>query len=137
MVALAAIDEPGVAAAVSFYGVYDFLPMVTDASPRSLAVRLFGLQALDEAARDVLRRYSPLHQARGGMPPVLLVHGTNERLWDQGVAFDRRLSELGVTHELYRVEGAPHGIENWEGHSEWLAYKVKLVEWLRATLRAR
>jgi alpha-L-fucosidase 2 len=118
-------------AAVSFYGVYDFLPMVTDASPRSLLVRLFGIKTLDEEARSVLRRFSPIYHARRDMPPLLLVHGTNERLWEQGQAMARKLAEVGAHHELYALKGAPHGMENWEGHPEWMHYKRKLVEWLK------
>jgi alpha-L-fucosidase 2 len=128
--------EPcSVAAVVSFYGVYDFLPLVRDASPRSLLVRLFAHPALDEEGRNLLRRYSPLYHAHEGMPPMLLVHGTNERLWEQGLAFAAKLQEVGVEHELYRLDGAPHGMENWEGRPEWSGYKRKVVGWLERQLK--
>jgi acetyl esterase/lipase len=68
------------------------------------------------------------------MVPLLLIHGTDERLWEQGVAMQKRLAQAGAPHELYAVEGAPHGIENWEGHPEWQAYKKKLIDWLRTHL---
>jgi acetyl esterase/lipase len=123
-------------AVVSFYGVYDFLPMVEDASPRSLLVRLFDHPALDDEGRRLLRRYSPLHHAHAAMPPILLVNGTDELLWDQGVAFAEKLSEVGADHELYRLDGAPHGMENWEGHPEWAGYKQKVVDWLGEKLAA-
>jgi alpha-L-fucosidase 2 len=131
MVAQLATEKAPVDAVVSFYGVYDFLAMVTDVGPRSLATRLFGLTALDEAARETLRRYSPAHHVRADMPPLLLIHGTNERLWAQATAMRDRLAAVGAPHELYAVEGAPHGLENWEGRPEWTAYKEKLVSWLR------
>ena len=70
--------------------------MVTDASPRSLLVRLFRRTVLDDEARALLRRYSPLYQAHEDMPPVLLVNGTGERLWAQAQAFASGLPELGV-----------------------------------------
>jgi alpha-L-fucosidase 2 len=123
-----------VTAVVSFYGVYDFLPMVEDASPRSLLVRLFDHQTLDEEGRRLLRQYSPLYHAHAGMPPLLMIHGTDEMLWDQGVAFAARLKEVGADHELYRLDGAPHGMENWEGRPEWSGYKQKLVDWLEQRL---
>jgi alpha-L-fucosidase 2 len=127
--------EPcSVAAVVSFYGVYDFLPMVRDASPRSLLVRLFDHHELDEEGRGLLRRYSPLYHAHEGMPPMLLVHGTNEMLWEQGLAFAAKLKEVGVEHELLRLDGAPHGMENWEGRPEWSGYKRKVVDWLEQRL---
>jgi alpha-L-fucosidase 2 len=125
-----------VAAAVSFYGVYDFGPLVRDASPRSLLARLFGRTTLDEESRLLMRRYSPLYHAHRAMPPLLLIHGTNEMLWDQGVAFARKLEEVGADHELVRLDGAPHGMESWEGHPEWSGYKRKLVDWLEKRLAA-
>jgi alpha-L-fucosidase 2 len=126
-----------VAAAVSFYGVYDFESLVEDASPRSLLARLFGRTTLDEESRLVMRRYSPLYHAHGAMPPILLIHGTDEMLWEQGVAFAQRLREVGADHELVRLDGAPHGMESWEGHPEWSGYEEKLVGWLEQKLEAR
>ena len=130
MVTLLATEDAGLAGVVSFYGVYDFAPLVQDASPRSLAARLFGRTVLDEGARALLRKYSPLHAAHGRMPPTLLVHGTSERLWEQGVAMADRLRGLGVRHELLRLEGAPHGMGNWEGRPEWAHYKEKTLGWI-------
>jgi acetyl esterase/lipase len=72
-----------------------------------------------------------LHRAHKDMPPVLLLNGTGERLWAQAQAFDRRLSELGVRHDVVALEGAPHGMENWEGHPEWMFYKTRVVDWIR------
>ena len=137
MAALLATEDAALAAVVSFYGVYDFPAMVTDASPRSLLRRLFGRQTLDDEARVLLKRYSPLYHVERGLRPLLLIHGTNERLWAQGVALRDRLAEAGAPHELVALQGAPHGMENWEGRPEWAGYKVKLVEWLGEKLRAR
>jgi acetyl esterase/lipase len=119
---------------VSFYGVYDFTAMVTDASPRSLLVRLLRRADLNDEARAELRRYSPLHRAHKDMPPLLLVNGTGERLWAQAQAFARRLTELDVRHEVVALEGAPHGMENWEGHPEWTGYKQRVVEWIQGVV---
>ena len=132
MTMLVAEEDRRLMGVVSFYGVYDFLPMVKDASPRSLLARLFGRTVLDDDARAVLRQFSPIHHVQVGMPPVLLVHGTNEELWEQGVAMAGVLKEKGIPHELQKLEGAPHGMENWEGRSEWLGYKERVVGWLRA-----
>jgi alpha-L-fucosidase 2 len=131
MVAQIAAEDRSLAGIVSFYGVYDFNAMVTDASPRSLLVRLFRRTELDDESRELLRRYSPLHTARAGMPRVLLVNGTGERLWAQAQAYAKRLSDLGVRHDVIALEGAPHGMENWEGHPEWTAYKQTVVDWIR------
>jgi acetyl esterase len=131
LVTLLAAEDRTLAGVVSFYGVYDFLPMVTDAAPRSLAARLFGRTVLNDETRRILRQYSPLHQAVRGMPPILLIHGTAERLWEQGVRMAERLGALGVPHELIRLEGAPHGMENWEGRPEWQFYKARFVSWIQ------
>lgn len=131
MVSLLATEDRSLAGVVSFYGVYDFNAMVNDASPRSLLVRLFRRNVLDEESRDVLRKYSPLSRAHKDLPPMLLVNGTGERLWVQAQNFDRRLSELGVAHQVVALDGAPHGMENWEGHPDWMFYKSRVVEWIR------
>lgn len=134
MVAQIATEDASLAGIVSFYGVYDFPAMVTDASPRSLLVRLFRRTVLDDEAGALLRRYSPLYGAHEKMPRVLLVTGTADRLWPQTQAFAKRLSELDVPHEVVALEGAPHGMENWEGR-EWIDYKRRVVEWLLRTSR--
>ncbi len=122
-----------VAGIVSFYGVYDFLPLVTDAGPRSFLVRLLRHQEWDETGRELLRRISPYYHVHAGMPPVLLIHGTAERLWEQGRRMYERLLELGVSTRLVALEGAPHGLENWEGRPEW-SYREALVDWLHRIL---
>ena len=137
LVTQVAAKDRSLAGVVSFYGVYDFAAMVTDASPRSLLVRLFRRTVLDDEARAEMQQYSPLYQAHQDMPPVLLVNGTGERLWAQAQAFAQRLAELGVKHEVIALEGAPHGMENWEGHPEWMVYKRRMVEWIHQVARAR
>ena len=137
MAAQLATERPaGVIGVVSFYGVYDFNALVTEFAPRSIPARLFGAQALDAAARAEMRRYSPIENARADMPPMLLIHGTNERLHAQGVAMARRLAALGAPHEFLEVAGAPHGIESWEGRAEWMGYKKRLVEWIQGQFAA-
>ena len=130
-----AAEDRSIAGVVSFYGVYDFPSMVTDASPRSLLVRLFRRTVLDDESRGVLRRYSPQYSAHNGMPPVLLVNGTAERLWSQAQGFSSRLREIGVAHEIVTLDGAPHGLENWEGHPEWMFYKQRMTDWILRTVR--
>jgi alpha-L-fucosidase 2 len=136
MVTQVAAEDGSLAGVVSFYGVYDFTGMVTDASPRSLLVRLFRRPVLDDESRAELRRYSPIYRAHKEMPPVLMVNGTGERLWSQAQAFAQRLTALGARHQVIALEGAPHGMENWEGHPQWIGYKRRVVEWVRQTAGA-
>ncbi len=132
---LAAEKVEGIAAVLSFYGVYDFLPMATSFTPRSIPARLFGATELNDQTREMMTRFSPLHQVKPGMPPLLLIQGTADRLHAQAVAFTKELDRVSANYDVYDVAGAPHGVENWEGHAEWLGYKTKLVEWLKAKLR--
>lgn len=132
-------DDPNAdfAAAVSFYGVYDFEAMAKELTPRSIPVRLFGITSLDNEARATLRRYSPLHNARENIVPLLLICGTKDGLFAQHNAFANELEKAGAGFDAFTLEGAPHGMENWEGHPEWMDYKTKLVEWLKAKLAPR
>lgn len=131
MVALAAAEDQALAGVVSFYGVFDFERFAAD-SPRSIPARLFGIQApLLGADRATLRRYSPLHRATPAQAPILLVNGTGEQLWAQAQAYAARLASLGARHDLVVLEGAPHGMENWEGYPEWAHYKSRVVDWIR------
>ncbi len=119
-----------VQAVVSFYGVYNFVSWSDDSSRRPQLGRLFG-----DWTEETLRRYSPLHHAHAGMPPVLIIQGTNERLYQPALQYAARLKAVGARHEMLLLEGAPHGMENWENHPEWAHYKQKLVDWLREALR--
>ncbi|UCF35530.1 MAG: alpha/beta hydrolase [Acidobacteriota bacterium] len=120
--------------AVSFYGVYDFQPLVRDVSEGSRGRDLFGLTSLDQPALDLLREYSPLFRVHRDMPPLLLIHGNNEFLWQQAEALSKKLDEIGTRYRLIELDGAPHGMENWEGHPEWRHYKAELIDWLKQTL---
>ena len=37
--------------------------------------------------------------------------------------------------DLYTVQGARHGMGQWEENSDQLEYKEKVVSWLKQTLR--
>jgi alpha-L-fucosidase 2 len=136
MVAQLATESPrGVRAVVSFYGVYDFTAMAKDLSPRSIPVRLFRLTKLDDEARETMRRFSPLYNVSKEMPPLLLICGTKDSLFAQQTSFIQQLDKVGARYDAINIDGAPHGMENWEGHPEWMSYKQKMADWLRAQLR--
>ena len=132
-----AAEDSQLAGVVSFYGVYDFLPFTRSLTPRSLPTRLFGIGTLDAAAAARLRQCSPIAHVDRGMPPLLLIHGTADELWGQGQAMAWALAAAGARHELYALERAPHGMENWEGRSEWSGYKDRVVAFIREVTRAR
>ena len=123
-------EECEVKAVVSFYGVYDFTRWAEEAGSRPTLDRLFGKWTL-----MTVRSYSPLFHVRAEMAPMLLFQGTKDELYPGTVAYAERLKEAGARYELVTLNGAPHGMENWEGHPEWQFYKKKLVEWLKVNLR--
>jgi len=118
-----------VQAVVSFYGVYDFTAWAADAGNRTMLDRIFGPWDI-----NVLKRYSPLFHIRDGLPPVLLIQGTKDELYAGTLAYAEALKQAGARHELILLDGAPHGMENWAGHSEWQFYKQRMVDWLNKTL---
>jgi acetyl esterase len=118
-------------AVVSFYGVYDFVSWASDPDSRLTLNRVFGRWDIEK-----LRRYSPISHVHPGMPPIFLVQGTADELYAGSLAYERRLKQKGVPHELILLDNAPHGMENWVGHPEWEFYRAKLVGWLNAVLRS-
>lgn len=130
-VASAPCPDCAVRAVVSFYGVYNFTPwsQAKEEWQRSALKRLFG-----EWTPGVLRQYSPLEHVTADLPPTLLIQGTQDELYKGTMDYAARLKEAGARYELLLLEGAPHGMENWEGHPEWAHYKRKLVDWLITVL---
>jgi acetyl esterase len=138
LVTLAAATERDLAGVVSFYGVYDLEPLAGEpGSPRSRARRLFGLTRLDDAARDVLRAFSPLHQASPGLPPLLLVAGTADRLVEQQRRYADALRGAGVRVETVEIEGAPHGMEAWHDEPAWRTWEEQVGAWIVARTSRR
>jgi len=115
-----------VQAVVSFYGVYDFTHWSKGEDwQRQTVARLFG-----DAAPDAAARFSPIEHISSSLPPMLLIQGTRDELYPGTLAYASRLKSASARYELVLLEGAPHGMENWEGHPEWAFYKKKLADWL-------
>jgi alpha-L-fucosidase 2 len=122
-----------VQAVVSFYGVYDFTQWPEGSGWQRTALR----RLFRDWRKEELRRYSPQFNARPGQPPILLIQGTKDELCRGTMEYAQKLKEIGAPYKLILLEGAPHGMENWEGRPEWAFYKQQFVEWLRATLRVQ
>jgi acetyl esterase len=135
MVARVGTEDRELAGVISFYGVYDFVPLAKTLTSRSAVTRLFGITTLDDRARATLDAHGPLSRLHRDQPPFLLIHGTAEGLWSQGLSMAARLATVGARHQLLRLEGAPHGMENWEGQPQWLHYKQVVVDWIRRVTR--
>jgi alpha-L-fucosidase 2 len=87
-----------------------------------------------------LTQLSPIDNVRPNMPPFLFIHGTADSLvpFRQSREMCDRMKKAGATCEVYPVEGGGHGIRWWESSPrQAVAYKHKMVEWLRQELTTR
>jgi acetyl esterase len=127
-----------VAAVVSFYGPHDLLKREKDRGEVTKNLRQFlGVDKLDDAGIAKLKEASPITYVRKGLPPFLMIHGTKDAAvpYDQSPLMCEALVKAGNRCEVFTVEGAPHGVGPWEKFPEYQAYKKKMVDWLKQTLR--
>ncbi len=122
-------------------------------TPTDLAALLKNSQYIPAQIRDGVRgtpwepfilaaltKLSPIDNVRRDMPPFLFIHGTADQLvpLSQSVEMCDRMREVGASCEVYRVDGAGHGIRWWESSPQYsTAYKQKIVAWLRNELEPR
>lgn len=126
-----------VAAVVSMYGIHDFVAAATQWKPLPHELfDLFGMQAVTVETVPKLIQASPVIYISKDMPPFLLMHGSKDEdvPYEQSVEMCDKMRAAGARCELITIEGAPHGMDHWESHPEWLWYKKSLVDWLRRTL---
>jgi acetyl esterase len=80
-----------------------------------------------------LVQLSPAQNVRAGMPPFLLIHGTEDPLvpYEQSRSFREKARAVGAECELYPVPGAGHGLRWWEKNGAIARpYKREMVRWL-------
>lgn len=130
--------ETRVAAVVDFYGPHDLYKREKERGEVGKNLRQFlGVDKLDDPGIAKLKEASPATYVKGGLPPFLFIHGTKDAAvpYDQSPLLCDKLKAAGNRCEVFTVEGAPHGIGAWEKNPDWVAYKPKMVEWLKQTLR--
>lgn len=131
-------EDARVAAVVSMYGVHDFVAAAVQWKPVPHELfDLFGIQAITAENVPILIKASPVIYVAKDMPPFLLMHGAKDEdvPYEQSVEMCQKMKQAGARCDLITVEGAPHGMDHWESHPEWLWYKKALVDWLKHTLR--
>jgi S-formylglutathione hydrolase FrmB len=76
--------------------------------------------SVDNPGSALWRSYSPQLYAAGMQPPLRVLHprisfyvGSRDGFAAENVAFDRRLTSLGVPHRFSLVPGAGHGWDLW------------------------
>lgn len=133
----AAAPDFKVGAMVGFFGPYDLIALSngknrnnSGQSPEGL---LLGGAPHTRAA--VARQASPVSHVGPGTPPVLLLHGTNDKNVPhaQSEAFKARLDAAGIANELYLAQGARHGDPVFDNEF----YVGKVMAFLRKYFPAR
>ena len=91
---------------------------------------------LDVETRQTLREISPINYVKPGLPPFLLLQGTEDKSvpHTQSTNFHARLVQAGVPSELITLTNATHRLAEWENFDT--EYQDKLVGWLRQNLKA-
>jgi acetyl esterase/lipase len=86
---------------------------------------------------DAYRAASPLSYARNGAPPVLTIHGTNDRIvpYQQAESLHAALRGVGAVSQLEPLQGAGHG-ETW-GPEEFGRYESTTLSFLDKRLKHR
>ena len=115
---------------VSFYGVYDLARLAEGPAWKDLVPHWFENPTL-----ETLREFSPISHVSPQLPPLLIIQGTEDPLYQGALEYAKRLQEAHTHYKLIVLEGAPHGMEDWEGHPEWLSYKSGMVRWLFEVLK--
>jgi len=114
-----------VAAVVSWYGIFDYTTLVTDAS-RTYATSWIGANNKELAAR-----VSPMTYVRAGVPPVIAIHGDADPTvpYEQEVREIDMLKKAGVTAELVTIPGGKHGnFERDQVLRAWTAIEAFLAK---------
>lgn len=136
LVAVRAKPDTRVAAVVPFYSPNDLeLQARNNLRTPAWATALFGTTTMDDAATKVIRDASPSTHITAGLPPFLLVHGTDDTrvAVDQSRQFQVKLQALGNPCDLLLVQGVGHGMVTWEKANT--RYKTQLFEWLLKTMQ--
>jgi len=130
--------ESRVAAIVSMYGIHDFVSASIEWKPFPHEVLdLFGITAVNAETVSHLVEASPVVYVHKDMPPFLLLHGSKDEdvPYGQSVEMCSKMKRVGAHCDLITIEGAPHGMDHWESHPEFLWYKKALTDWLQKTLK--
>jgi len=99
---------PKVAAAINWFGITDVADVIDGPNQANLAVTWLGsLPNKDEIAK----RVSPLTYVRPGLPPILTIHGDQDRLvpYNHATRLHEALTKAGVPNQLLTIPKGGHG----------------------------
>jgi acetyl esterase/lipase len=98
-------EPPEAAAVVNWFGITDVEDLLDGENRQAFAVAWLG-NAPDRKA--AARRVSPLSYVRPGLPPVITIHGDQDRPHEQAVRLHHALTSVGVENALVTVPGGGH-----------------------------
>lgn len=89
---------------------------------------------LDDSAKTVLANISPINHLKPGLPPFLLIHGTEDKSvpYSQSTNLQARLKALRVPCEIIAIPGAPHDIKKWQNFAP--DFTAQMAAWLAAAI---
>ncbi len=124
-----------VAAVVPFYAPHDLVVQVKLRNALGGLAGLIGTEELNEAAWKKLADISPMNFIKPGLPPFLQIHGDKDDKvpHSQSVTFEARMKAAGNACETITIPGGGHGMGGWAKLNS--DYQVKLINWLRKTLK--
>lgn len=131
-------SDSRVSAVVSMYGIHDFISACVAWKPVPTEIlQLFGIPAVNAETASILIKASPVAYVTKNMPPFLLMHGSKDEdvPYEQSVEMCSKIKAVGGNCDLITIQGAPHGMDHWEPHPEFLWYKKALVDWLQTNLK--
>nr|HML75371.1 alpha/beta fold hydrolase [Anaerohalosphaeraceae bacterium] len=91
---------------------------------------------MNDDARMMLQRISPIQYVNAGLPPFLLLHGTDDNSvpYSQSVNFKAKLDHYCAPCEIITIESAGHRITEWEAiHPQYIK---DITNWLTKAVQA-
>jgi acetyl esterase/lipase len=110
--------------------IYPVITMRAPHAHQGSRIALLG----ENPSEDLLEFYSLETQTRADMPPVFLVHGSNDESVpvQNSLTFYRAAHEAGVPAEMLIYNNAPHGIGLLAGYQQASAWPERALEWLES-----
>ena len=101
-------SRPKVAAVINWFGIADVADMLQGPNAKGYAISWLGGQPNRE---ELAKRLSPINYVRPGLPPILTIHGDDDKLvpYQQSVKLHELLTKAGVKNQLLTIPGKGHG----------------------------
>ncbi|MBI3424583.1 MAG: alpha/beta hydrolase [Acidobacteria bacterium] len=129
------------AAVVPFYGVHDWELRAKEETEGKVGASIwrdvYSVPPGDSPeAVQRMREVSAINHIKKGLPPFLLIHGTEDAqvAYEQSVEMQKRMQAAGNRCDLITVQGGPHGMGVI---TKFPDTKVKMIAWLKQTLKMK